>query len=276
MISPSPSNKRKPSNKCTSKAFFTVFGLFAAVVASVASVFICLTRQPEDTEPVVKPKHSGVITEVTPTLPVPRQEPKSVEPPAPPKPDFTAKYKEMKALSPKEREDVRIAALQERPLNLTPATNRIVNTATEQLMGWIFMTEVGELPPPLPKIPDHEMLHFAEILMADNPVYEDDSERTAEAKEAIRLAKKELAEYIKKGGEPGEFFRYYRGELEQAYKSRQIAKQSVQEILRQEPEIALEYLDKVNERLESQGIKKITLHPKQLEHFGIIVEETER
>jgi hypothetical protein len=45
--------------------------------------------------------------------------------------------------------------------------------------------------------------------------------------------------------------------------------QSIQKILKEEPEIALEYLNDVNKDLESRGIKKIKLHPKQLKHFGI-------
>ena len=180
---------------------------------------------------------------------------------------------DMKALTPEERNEIRIAKFEEKGIDLTVPSNRVVATGTEQIMAWIFTTEVGELPPPLPKIPDTEMVHLEKILMSDNAVLEGDSDRVAETKEMLKVVKKEMSEFIKKGGDPKEFLEYYRGELVQAHETRKTVRQSVMKVLKEEPAIALEYLDEVNKELAAKGIKKITLHPKQLKHFGITVEQ---
>ena len=187
----------------------------------------------------------------------------------------TAKPKEvaMKSLTTEEQAAIRLEKLESKPLDLTVQSNRVFGTGTEQIMAWVFMTEVGELPPPLPKIPDSEMVHFTEILLSENKVGNADSEKTAQAKEMVQAVKKELAEFIKNGGAAKDFFEYYRGELVQAYETRKTVKQSVLKILKEEPSIVLDYLDEVNKELEGKGIKKITLHPKQLEHFGIKTEQ---
>lgn len=262
-----PTHSKKPkvtSNKGRLKASAVI--LSAVVVLGIAIVAFWDRKSDDKPAEEHKPTRTKkIISETNPSEA--NKEPVSV--PAKEDPKQSAKFITMKSMTPDERAALREEELAARPIDLNVPTNRIVNTATEQIMGWIFRTEVGELPPPLPKVPDHELLHMAEILIADNPIFDTDSEMTADAKETIMLAKKELAEYIKNGGEVQEFFRYYRGILEQAYKKRQVARQSIQQILREEPDIALEYIDRVNEQLAQDGIKKITIHPKQLQHFGI-------
>ena len=109
--------------------------------------------------------------------------------------------------------------------------------------------------------------------MSGNAVLDGDSERIAETKEILQAVKKEMREFTKNGGDPKEFLEYYRGELLQAHETRKTVRQSVMKVLKEEPAIALEYLDEVNKELAAKGIKKITLHPKQLKHFGITVEQ---
>lgn len=175
----------------------------------------------------------------------------------------------LKAMTPKERADVKWQEMVEKPLDLTVPSNRVVATATEQIMAWIFTADVGSVPPPLPQIPDHEFAHITEILMSDNPIKAGDDDRVVETKQTIEFAKKELREYIKKGGDPDEFLAYYRGQLVQAHAQYEDARKSVLQTLREDPDIALEYLDRVNSELEAKGIKKVTLHPNLLKHHGI-------
>lgn len=155
------------------------------------------------------------------------------------------------------------------PTKLMPSANRVASTATEQLMAWIFTCEVGEIPPPMPAIPKRELAHVAEILASENPVVPGDSKLTAEAKEAIRLAKQELRDYIEKGGDVESFFDYWRGRLVEANQIRQTSRKEVLRVLKDDPDIALDFLDRVNEDLAAKGIKGIVLHPRQLEHFGV-------
>lgn len=264
-----PQKRREPTSANGSWRLSrrTVFHCLACVVIMVGGVFLICHQSPKEEHFDAQGEKMSArrIAEVKPNVVT------NESPVADAKEDTrqSAKYVAMKSLSPEERMSVRADESAARPIDFNVRSNRVVNTATEQIMAWIFRTEVGELPPPLPKVPDHELQHMAEILMADNPILHTDSERATDAKETIRLAKKELAEYIKNGGDVQEFFRYYRGVLEQAYRKRQLARQSVQKVIREEPDIALDYLEKVNEQLANDGIKAITIHPKQLKHFGI-------
>jgi hypothetical protein len=234
-----------------------------AIVIGLSIGLILLLTQSEKEE--IKPKEERATKKIVKTT-VAKSNPAPVKvvSPKPTKPTI-----DMKSLTPEERREIQMEKFKARPIDLSVPSNRVVATATEQIMAWIFNTEVGDLPPPLPKIPETEMAHLAEILLSKNEISEKDNDQVAQTKETIQLIKKELTEFIKKGGNPKEFFDYYRGELVQAYEMRKTVQQSVQKVLREEPEIALEYLNEVNRELQSKGIKQIKLHPKQLKHFGI-------
>lgn len=139
-------------------------------------------------------------------------------------------------------------------------------------MTWIFTTKPGDLPPPMPKISIHDELHMAEILIANNPIVEGDSESVKNAKEIVALAKKELRDYIKQGGEVEEFLEYYRGQLTQMHNEHVDAMKSVRQIINEDPDIAVEYLNQVNKRLEERGIKPVTLTRGQKARLGIEIE----
>ena len=156
-----------------------------------------------------------------------------------------------------------------KPIDLTPSTNRIFKTGTEQVMSWIFTTELGAMPPPLPRIPIRDEAHMAEILMAKNPILEGDSEKAKEAKQMVELAKKELIKFIKEGGSVDEFFEYYRGELVQAHNEWKESQKSVLQVVREEPDLAADYIREVNDRLSAKGIRPVKLPPKLKEQLGI-------
>ena len=77
----------------------------------------------------------------------------------------------------------------------------------------------------------------------------------------VALAKKELIQYIKEGGDITGFLTYYRDQLKEAYHSYNSARRMVLEAYRTEPdrELCDLYLNKINEELSHKGIKKITV-----------------
>jgi hypothetical protein len=254
----------RPVKPAKSNTLF--YAIIGGLVVAALIVLVALITAQDDSQATAVDKKTG-----TPRIKnaVKTEAPKKIEVVEPSVKKVDKDALKMKTKTPEERNEIRLQKFKEKEFDMTVPSNRVFRTGTEQILSWIFTTELGDLPPPLPKIPDSEKAHFAKILLRDNPLTENDSEFSAAAKEMVQLAKKEMVEYIKKGGSPEEFLDYYRGELMQAYEMRKAVQQSIQKILKEEPEIALEYLNDVNKDLESRGIKKIKLHPKQLKHFGI-------
>lgn len=180
---------------------------------------------------------------------------------------------EYKAMTPDQRWQLVMERAKKSPLRDRPGTNRIFRTSTEQVMDWIFRCDVGDPPPLLPELPLKERLHLVDILISDNPILEGDSESAKEAKETVALVKKEFQEFIRAGGQPDEFLPYYHGQLVQAHEEWKATRKMVIETVKNEPEIAAEFLAKANEKLAAKGIKKIVLPQKMLDHYGIVVEE---
>lgn len=172
-------------------------------------------------------------------------------------------------MSVEERIDFLFDEAEKRPINLEPATNRVFATGTEQVMSWIFTTRLGDAPPPLPRISIHDEAHLAEILMNANEIKDTDSDRAADAKEMVMLAKEELKKFIKEGGDIEEFLEYYRGELVQAHNEWRESQRQVLQVVKEEPELAPEFIAEVNKRLSEKGIKPVKLPPKLLEQQGI-------
>ena len=144
--------------------------------------------------------------------------------------------------------------------NLCSAGKSVYKNATEQIMLQVFGTELGDMPEPLPVIPQRDKKRLVEILMNKAPVTEKDSEEVALDKEILAEAKSALAQFIKEGGEVDEFFSYYHRQLESAYRRRVDARRLVVETARSgEVELAKEALLKYNEKLQADGIKPITL-----------------
>ena len=109
-----------------------------------------------------------------------------------------------------------------------------------------------------------------QILTSPNIVDEADSEKAADAKRTVELAKKELRDYLLKGGDFDEFLAYYRGQLVQAHHQWQESQRVVIQACRDEdPEVARAMLDEVNKRLEKKGIKQIMLPPVFRKKLGI-------
>jgi hypothetical protein len=177
----------------------------------------------------------------------------------------------LKGLSPEERFDVAFKMMQERKIDLTPTTNTPFRTGIELSMARIFMTRVGFPPPPIHTtfLPIQDEAHLAEILIAGNPVIEGDSEEIKEAKATVELVKKEMIAFIKDGGHPEDFMAHYYNKLQTAFQERRDSLKEIARVAIEEPEIAQEFYNTINKRLESKGITPIELTEKQKQRLGL-------
>ena len=138
-------------------------------------------------------------------------------------------------------------------------------TGVEQVMGWIFTTELGSVPPPLPNLSKKEMQNIVSIILSKNEVTEQDSERTALAKNVVEQAKKELMQYLKNGGDPQSFLAFYHNELKKASDEWRDAQKLVLQSRKEEgAEAGLAFADEVNKRLSEKGIRQVKIPPKYL------------
>ena len=186
-------------------------------------------------------------------------------------PESVAKKPERPAMSREEREKAAYKRIVETPLDLTPKTNRIFRTGIEASMARIFMTRRGDPPPPpfTTAITIRDEVHLAEILTAANPVLDTDTQAQADSKEMVEFAKKEMVGFVKNGGDPEEFLEYYRGKLQEAFDVRRESMVSLMKFAREEPELAAEYLVRINASLAEKGIRTIELTDKQKERMGL-------
>ena len=258
----SPSKKSAKSAVSGSSSKFT--GVTIAALLLVAIGVVCYFLFPSDKTPapIVETTKAKPKNEVAPRpVPTPKPQPTTVaeeKPTEPEQPKIKPAPWRGKNLSNEKRAELYEKTLAEREIPKA-STNRLFRTGLEQVMGWIFTTEVGDLPPPLPNISDFDFVHLQEILEIKNDVKETDSDKQADTKATVDFAKKELKKYLERGGDPQEFLAYYHDELKAAYQERQIAQQQVMKVLTTEPELVDEYLQKVNADLAERGIKGVVI-----------------
>ena len=242
-----------------------IAGFIVVVVAIVA--FLFLTRSaPEASveEPEAKPTQiadKGDQVKKSTPLEAEEDDPETLR----------AKRREMfKKMTPDERLEWLYERAKNTPIDLTPSTNRTFKTGVEQVMSWVFTCRLGNPPPPRPKFSLRDEVHMAEILIADNPILETDSERAADAKECVAAAKKELIKYIKEGGDVDSFIDYYRDQLAEAYHEHTESRKAAIDMLKngEDPEIVRKFVEKVNEGLDSKGIKRVELPEKIYEKYN--------
>lgn len=259
--------------RCSPKSGALLIGLVALIIAMAC--WWCLRDSSEEVarQDAAPPKK---IATVKPAKPAPTNKV------TPPKVDnkendlqlARQKRREMlKNMTPDERLAYVLEEMKKRPIRDEPSSNRIFRTGLEQVMDWVFSCEVGAPPPLLPQMSLFDRAHLAEILIMDNPIKETDSERAKMAKENVQLAKKEFINFIKEGGDPDDFLPYYHGQLVAAHQEWTLARQTAIETLKNDPDIAQEYVKRINERLAEKGIKPVQLPPKLLERYGLNPEE---
>ena len=99
------------------------------------------------------------------------------------------------------------------------------------------------------------------LLVSPNPITDKDSEEIRIAKDILEEAKRHMKEYLKEGGDPDFFLQHYHNELLKAWKKRQDAEAIAQQMLEDDGdlEMAREFVRKVNEDLNDEGIQPIHL-----------------
>ena len=257
---PAPASGSAASGKCR------LVLLAAALAAIGAAVWMMLPNEaPTETAKPEKAKSAGLAAEVTPAkAPEPVAEPVKDETPPSPKRESLRDP----GLSDERRQEMYEKKLAEAPLP-EESTNRLFRTALEQVMGWVFTTQLGDMPPPLPPIPDYDLVHLEEILNQKTTIRDTDTDRQAHEKDIVDYVKKELKAFIDKGGDPEDFLKFYHDELKSAYQERSMAQQQVMKIIQEDPAVAVEYLKEVNESLAGKGIKGVVLPERTLKRMGI-------
>lgn len=245
--------------------------LAGGIVCVIAAVVAVIVFSGGDEKPKAKAeKKTAVIKEVKPAA-APKAEPTNevVKVKRKPTPE------EQKKLRPGD-EGFDPAA---HPFVLVPKKKRepVVipyRNATEQALAWIANCEPGDPPLPLIPIPESEMKNLVAILLDKNEAQKGDSEQTKEQRRIIEMAKAEMRQYIRDGGDPMSFMKYYHDQLESQCQEYRESLSSVMELLHtsDNDDIATDYLKRVNERLASKGIKQIVLSKKKMARHGIVLD----
>ena len=264
-------NKQPDKGKARRQVIGTkwiALGLTVLVVGGCLWYFATREVKDERTEESAK-RRSKKIADVQPAAAAPAQQQADKKDENDPNAERRAKLAKM---TKSERLEYFLEEAKKKPLDLSPSTNRAFRTGTEQVLAWIFTLKVGSVPPPLPPIPIRDEAHMAEILTANNPALEGDSEKVREAKQMVELAKEELRKFVKQGGEVSEFMQYYHGQLVQAHQEWQDSQRSVMQIIRDDPDLAPDYIREVNKRLAEKGIKPVNIPKKLKERLGLDLE----
>ena len=249
-------------------------GIVAGAIVIIAGIVALVVMRPnagdeERSEQKAKPK--GGITEVTPSAPS-QVSAQPVEEKTKPEPKEPTLRQQMMGLSQDEKLEILEKKLAETPIP-EESTNRTFRTGLEQVMGWVFTTEVGDAPPPLPNLSNFDLVHIEEILNMKNTVRDTDSDKAADAKETVDFVKQELKKYLEKGGDPQEFLAFYHSELKQAYQERQMVQQQAMQILKEEPDLVFDFLERANKGLAEKGIKAAVIPKRVLMRYGLSDEQ---
>ena len=145
------------------------------------------------------------------------------------------------------------------PVYINKYTNRYFKTGVEQVMGWVFTCQLGNMPPPLPTLADDDRENLVAILLSHNEIKDSDDEAAADAKETVDFAKQEMMRFIKEGGDPQEFMEYYHAELRKASDYRCLVVDQAEALYEEDPELCQEFIEKVNEKLDEHGIRPISI-----------------
>ena len=140
----------------------------------------------------------------------------------------------------------------------------------EQLMLSVFSTELGDMPPMLPAIPQIDEERMKKMVGFLSEESKDDTDEVRAAKQMINEVKAELKKYLDEGGTVDNFLSYYVNELDSAFRERNLCKEMQMKAMKtEEPAVAREYFYAINQRLADKGIKPLTLTTRQKEYLGI-------
>jgi hypothetical protein len=153
--------------------------------------------------------------------------------------------------------------------NLEFVEKPIFSSGAEYVLSMIFNCEVGTVPAPLPILTKVERKNIWETLMVQMKIDDSDSETTAEAKEMVNFAKKEMLEFIKQGGDPDEFLLFYHNELRKAYGMRELFRRELEKTIEENPIEAESLCINMNKVLSERGIKLLNIDLKNNDEIAI-------
>ena len=158
-------------------------------------------------------------------------------------------------------------------VGITVTTNRpkaLFRNATEQMLSSLFRTELGSVPPPMPKVPMRDKVNIQDILSTQFSLSPETPEKEAAIKDIVCQAKRAMREYLDQGGTPESFIDHYRNELQTCHETWKMCQLAAIKSCREEdPEVAREMVERINESLAAKGIKPVNLPPKFREKLGI-------
>ena len=135
----------------------------------------------------------------------------------------------------------------------------VAKSATESVLLQIFSRTPGDMPPPLPRLPDKEMKNLVGILISKNPPTDADTESTKISKEILQQAKDAMREYLKQGGTADDFLAHYHKELLNAYQTRKDAQRLLSSFIKEgeAPDVIDKMAESLNQRLKAKGIRPL-------------------
>lgn len=167
-------------------------------------------------------------------------------------------------------EEARSAAASEMEVVVIGSTNRTFSSGLEQTLCNIFAIDVGDMPPPLPRIPDIELDSVPEILTRLCQIDESDSDIIKDRKESVNIAKAEMLRYLEEGGDFDDFLEHYHDVLKKAFfRQKECQRQVYTVCSEEEPEVALKFFKTINEELLQDGIKPVELPDDFAESLGL-------
>lgn len=151
------------------------------------------------------------------------------------------------------------ALIQSQPPPHKPIKPRY-KSITEFTLAMFFSTKLGDPPPPLPPLPEHELERMEEIINRPTEIDPRDGPTMRERKQICDLAKEEFKKFIEAGGDDIEFFDYYRKKLNQYHKEWQKGQSRVESLYNaglydQATALAKE----INDDFAERGIKAVEL-----------------
>ena len=150
------------------------------------------------------------------------------------------------------------------------AKRPLLDSPLEQIIHSVFSVEVGDMPPMLPPIPTVDERQLRSAIESITIAKDGDSEEAKEAKRIVNQVKTALKEFLDEGGTVEGFLQHYVNVLDSAFNERNMCRELQMKSMKTDPpEVAREFYNTIQKRLEDKGIKRLTLTRRQKEYLGI-------
>ena len=150
------------------------------------------------------------------------------------------------------------------------AKRPLLDSPLEQIIYSVFSVEVGDMPPMLPPIPTVDEKRLKAAIESITETKEGDSAEAKDAKRIVNQVKIALKEFLDEGGTVEGFIQHYVNVLDSAFRERNMCRELQMKSMKTDPpEVAREFYNTIQKRLEDKGIKRLTLTRRQREYLGI-------